>query len=56
MERKDVFKRLAGLAASEERVAVATVVRAHGSTLREVGAKMIVLENGEFFGTIAWPA
>lgn len=52
MEKKDVFKRLAELAASERRVAVATVVRAYGSTPREVGAKMIVLENGDLFGTV----
>lgn len=52
MEKKEIFKKLLELAASERKVAVATVVRAYGSTPREVGAKMVVLENGEFLGTI----
>jgi xanthine dehydrogenase accessory factor len=52
MEAKDVFKRLVSLADRERQVAVATVVRAYGSTPREVGAKMVILENGDFFGTV----
>ncbi|MBM3465435.1 MAG: XdhC family protein [Armatimonadetes bacterium] len=52
MEKRDVFTRLSSLAQTERQVVVATIVRAYGSTPREVGAKMVVLENGEFFGTI----
>jgi xanthine dehydrogenase accessory factor len=52
MEKRDVFVRLGALASSCPRVAVATVIRAYGSTPREVGAKMVIHENGDFFGTI----
>lgn len=52
MEQRDVFARLAQLASTASTVAVATVVRAFGSTPRHVGAKMVVLEDGSFFGTV----
>lgn len=52
MEARDVFKKLQALSGSERQVAIATVVRAYGSTPREVGAKMVILENGDFFGTV----
>ena len=37
---------------TDERVAVATIVQVKGSTPREVGAKMIIRENGKHVGTI----
>lgn len=47
-----MFARIAGLCESEEKVAVATVVRTYGSTPREVGARMVVLADGSFAGTV----
>src|SRR6266581_1419522 len=35
-----------------ERLAMATIVRTRGSTPREVGAKMLVFEDGLFMGTV----
>src|SRR4051812_11462798 len=35
-----------------ERVAIATIVQTRGSTPREVGAKMLVFEDGLFMGTV----
>lgn len=52
MEQKDVFEKLYTLSATHRRVAVATVVRAYGSTPRHVGAKMVILDDGTFFGTV----
>jgi xanthine dehydrogenase accessory factor len=36
-----------------EKAALATVIRAQGSTPREVGAKMLVLQNGEIVGSVS---
>lgn len=52
MEKRDVFARVADLTRSGRVVAVATVVRTYGSTPREVGARMVVLADGTFTGTI----
>ena len=35
-----------------EKVALATIVQTRGSTPREVGAKMLVFEDGLFMGTV----
>jgi len=37
---------------SGERVAMATIVRTRGSTPRNVGARMLVFEDGLFMGTV----
>ncbi len=37
---------------SDDRYAVATVIRTRGSTPRETGAKMVIHQDGTFFGTI----
>ncbi|MCM2324013.1 MAG: xanthine dehydrogenase accessory protein XdhC [Oligoflexia bacterium] len=44
--------KLAELTAEGAPVAIVTVTRCSGSTPRETGAKMLVLPQGEFFGTI----
>jgi len=48
----DVLARAAQLSAEGRRYALVTVVRTAGSTPRKPGAKMIVCEDGELFGTI----
>lgn len=52
MEQRDIFDKMLALAATEEKVAVATVIRAYGSTPRHVGAKMVIRDDGSFFGTV----
>ncbi len=52
MDNKKVFKRLLELSAVHKRIALATVVKTKGSTPREVGAKMMILPDGEFEGTV----
>jgi len=46
------YRKLAELARSGERVAIATVVSARGSTPRGTGAKMAVRESGAILGTV----
>lgn len=48
----DWISKLAELKKEGRRAAVVTLARAQGSSPREEGAKMIVLEEGQFFGTI----
>jgi len=48
----DLFREIARRQSLGETVAVATIVRASGSTPREVGAKMVVTQDGKVFGTI----
>lgn len=52
MEQRDILQKMHDLAATEEKVAAATVIRTYGSTPRHVGARMIVLEDGSFVGTV----
>lgn len=47
-----IFKKIKNLLKKDEKFAVATIIRTEGSSPRETGAKMIILENGETFGTI----
>lgn len=47
----EFFRRLAELLETET-VILATVIQTRGSTPREIGAKMIIRENGQIFGTI----
>lgn len=47
-----VYHALVHLMAQEERVAVATIVEVKGSVPREVGAKMVIRENGQHIGTV----
>jgi len=46
------YRRLADFAQAGEPVATATVVAAHGSTPREVGARMIVRKDGAIVGSV----
>lgn len=48
----DIYQKIAELVSRGERIAVATVVKAEGSTPQGVGAKIIVKEDGSKFGTI----
>ncbi|KXA97038.1 hypothetical protein AKJ37_03855 [candidate division MSBL1 archaeon SCGC-AAA259I09] len=48
----NVFKKIEKLLEENKEFAVATVIRTEGSSPRKTGAKMIVHENGETFGTI----
>jgi xanthine dehydrogenase accessory factor len=49
---KEFYVRLLALLEEHRRLAVATVVRAEGSTPRESGAKMLVLPDGSTHGTV----
>jgi xanthine dehydrogenase accessory factor len=48
----DLYRAIVDLLARGGRAALVTIVRASGSTPQRVGAKMLVLENGETVGTI----
>jgi xanthine dehydrogenase accessory factor len=52
MNNKKIFKKLYELSSTHNRVALATVVKTQGSTPREVGAKMMILPDGQFEGTV----
>ncbi len=47
-----IFKKTAELMARGETFAIVTIVRTEGSTPRKAGAKMIVVQDGNTFGTI----
>ena len=49
---KAFYSRLLELLGEHRRIALATVVKAEGSTPRESGAKMMVLPDGSTFGTV----
>ena len=51
-EDEVVYRALVDAADAGERVALATVIAARGSTPRDVGSKMVVRANGELVGTI----
>ena len=48
---KDIFKKISELQ-TKHNLSLCTIVNTKGSTPRKIGAKMIVNENGEIFGTI----
>ena len=48
----NLFKKIEELRKGGKKVALCTIVQTKGSTPRKVGAKMIVLENGNIEGTI----
>lgn len=48
----EVYREIAGALAAGRPVVLATVARTKGSTPRKTGAKMVVHEDGSFFGTI----
>lgn len=52
MEQRDILDKMLELAATDEKVALATVIRTYGSTPRHVGAKMVIRSDGTFFGTV----
>ncbi|MBI2080508.1 MAG: XdhC family protein, partial [candidate division NC10 bacterium] len=47
-----LYRDLADLLQRYQAVAVATVIAARGSTPREVGAKMLILDEGRTVGTV----
>ncbi len=49
---KNIFHLIAGLQESGESFALCTIVATNGSTPRHVGSKMLVYNNGDFFGTV----
>ncbi|MGM0420444.1 MAG: XdhC family protein [Bacillota bacterium] len=49
---KDIVSALARVERDEEKVALATVVRSHGSSPRSEGAQMIIWPGGEIEGTV----
>ena len=49
---KELYQALQDIKTEGQAAALATIVRTRGSTPREVGTKMVVREDGRFFGTI----
>ncbi|MCI0371599.1 MAG: XdhC family protein, partial [candidate division NC10 bacterium] len=47
-----LYRDLADLLSRQVAVAVATVIASRGSTPREVGAKMVILDEGRILGTV----
>ena len=52
-ETLDLLERLEELKSNRSKAALATVVRTSGSTYRKEGAKMLISEKGEMFGSIS---
>ena len=50
--QQEIYREIAGAMERGERVVLATVARTRGSTPRKTGAKMVVRQDGTFFGTI----
>ena len=48
----DLFDEILRLRAEGRRGAVATIISTKGSTPRETGAKMLILEDGKFLGSV----
>jgi xanthine dehydrogenase accessory factor len=48
----EIYEEMARRLESGGRAAMATVVRARGSTPQQVGAKMVIFEDGSFVGTV----
>jgi xanthine dehydrogenase accessory factor len=49
---QDLYRMIADAVERGERVAMATIVRSHGSTPRDVGTKMVIYGDGRTVGTI----
>jgi len=49
---EEIYREIATALEREEPVVLATVARTRGSTPRKTGAKMVVRNDGSFFGTI----
>ncbi len=49
---KKFYAELKGLLDSDKAAAVATIIESKGATPREVGAKMIILDEGQIMGTV----
>lgn len=52
MTDQELFEKLSDLRARGKAACLATIVDAHGSTPREVGAKMLVCADGSMFGSV----
>jgi xanthine/CO dehydrogenase XdhC/CoxF family maturation factor len=50
--QEEIYREIAGAIERGEHVVLATVARTRGSTPRKTGAKMVVRNDGSFFGTI----
>ncbi len=50
--QQEIYRDIAGAIERGEPVVLATVARTRGSTPRKTGAKMVVRNDGTFFGTI----
>ncbi|MBA4179116.1 MAG: sulfurylase small subunit [Anaerolinea sp.] len=48
----EIYREIAGALERREPIVLATVARTRGSTPRKTGAKMVVRQDGTFFGTI----
>lgn len=48
----EIYREIAGALERHEPIVLATVARTRGSTPRKTGAKMVVRQDGSFFGTI----
>ncbi len=49
---KKFYEELKALLDAEKAVAVATIIESRGATPREVGAKMVILDEGQMLGTV----
>ena len=52
MNNIDFYKKVMSVQKNGIHAAVATIIRTKGSTPRRIGAKMIILTNGDIYGTI----
>ncbi|MDP2645600.1 MAG: XdhC family protein [Desulfobacterales bacterium] len=52
MTDQEIYQKIGSLSAQGAKGCLATIVDAHGSTPREVGAKMIVCVGGETYGSV----
>lgn len=52
MTDQEIFQKIAELKDKGIRICLATIVDAHGSTPREIGAKMIICADGTTYGTV----
>jgi len=49
---KNIFETIADLIKAGEPLALATIIRTKGSTPRKVGTKVVILKEGNIFGTM----
>jgi len=52
MTDREIFEKLRSLRESGAAACLVTIVEAHGSTPREIGAKMIACADGKTFGSV----